>query len=124
MLMNCTLKMVKMVYFILHMVLMPSDSVVSDSATPQTVAHQAPLSMGFSRQECWSEKPLLLPGDLPGLGTEPMSPASPVLAGEFFATEPLGSHMTYFFTIKKYIYLLSVGHTQDTGILCQGAQES
>ena len=33
--------------------------------TPWTVAHQAPLSVGFSRQEYWSELPCLLPGDLP-----------------------------------------------------------
>ena len=37
-----------------------SHSVVSDSATPWTVAHQAPLSMGFSRREDWSGLPLLL----------------------------------------------------------------
>ena len=34
-------------------------------ATPWTVAHQAPLSMGFSRREHWSGKPCCLPGDLP-----------------------------------------------------------
>ena len=57
---------------------------MSDSATPWTVAHQAPLSMGFSRQECWSEEPFLLPGDLPGLGIKPTSRVSPALAGGFF----------------------------------------
>ena len=44
-------------------------------ATPQTVAHQAPLSMGFSRQEYWSGLPSPSPGDLPDPGTEPGSPA-------------------------------------------------
>ena len=44
-------------------------------ATPWTVAHQAPQSMGFSRQEYWSGLPLPSPGDLPDLGTEPGSPA-------------------------------------------------
>ena len=44
--------------------------------TPQTVAHQAPLSMGFSRQEYWSRLPFPSPGDLPNLGIEPGSPAS------------------------------------------------
>ena len=53
-----------------------SHSVVSDSATPWTVACQAPLSMGFSRQEYWSELPLPSPGDLPDPGIEPGSPAS------------------------------------------------
>ena len=43
-------------------------SVVSDSATPWTVAHQAPLSMGFSRQEYWSGLPFPTPGDLPDQG--------------------------------------------------------
>ena len=50
-------------------------SVVSDSATPWTVAHQAPLSMGFSRQDYWGGLPCLPPGDLPYLETESKSPA-------------------------------------------------
>ena len=57
------------------------------SGTPQTVAHQAPLSMGFSRQECWSRLPF---PSLPNSGTEPASLASPALAGSFFTTEPPG----------------------------------
>ena len=40
-----------------------------------TVANQAPLSIGFSKQEYWSELPCPPPGDLPNPGTEPMSPA-------------------------------------------------
>ena len=44
-------------------------------ATPWTVACQAPLSVGFSRQEYWSGLPLTSPGDLPDLGIEPRSPA-------------------------------------------------
>ena len=43
--------------------------------TPWTVAHQAPLSMEFSRQEYWSGLPFPSPGDLPNSGTEPRSPA-------------------------------------------------
>ena len=43
--------------------------------TPQTVAHQAPLSMGFPRQENWSGLPSPSPGDLPDPGIEPGSPA-------------------------------------------------
>ena len=46
--------------------------------------------MGFSRQEHWSGLPCPLPGDLPNPGIEPMSPASPELAGRFFTTEPPG----------------------------------
>ena len=44
-------------------------------ATPWTVAHQAPLSMGFSRQEYWSGLPFPSPGDLPNPGIKPRSPA-------------------------------------------------
>ena len=54
------------------------------------VAHQASLSMGFPRQECWSGLPLSTPGDLPeqGLNLYPLSP--PALVGGFFTTEPPG----------------------------------
>ena len=48
------------------------------------VACQAPLSMGFSRQEYWSGLPCPPPGDLPDPGIEPMSLMSPALAGGFF----------------------------------------
>ena len=54
-------------------------------ATPWTVVHQAPLSMGFSRQEYWSGVPFPLPGDLPNPGIEPAL-TSPVLAERFFTT--------------------------------------
>ena len=43
---------------------------------PWTIAHQAPLSMGFSRQEYWSGLPFLSPGDLSHAGLKPRSPAS------------------------------------------------
>ena len=51
-----------------------------------TVALQAPLSMGFSRQEYWSGLPCPPPGDLPHPGIEPESFMSPALAGVFFTT--------------------------------------
>ena len=54
--------------------------------TPWTVAHQAPLSMGFSRQEYWSGLPCLPPGDLSDPGIELVSLMSPALAGRFFTT--------------------------------------
>ena len=58
---------------------------MSDSfMTPWTVAHQALLSMGFSRQEYWSGLPFPSAEDLPNPGIEP---ASPELAGGFFTTE-------------------------------------
>ena len=55
-------------------------------ATPWTVAHQAPPSMGFPRQESWSEWPFPSPGALPDPGFEPTSLLSPALAGRFFTT--------------------------------------
>ena len=54
--------------------------------TPWTVAHQAPLSMGFSRQEYWSGLPCYPPEDLPDPGIKPKSPMSPGLAGVFLTT--------------------------------------
>ena len=54
--------------------------------TPRTVAHQAPPSMGFSRQDYWSGLPFPPPGDLPDPETELASPVSPALAGRFFTT--------------------------------------
>ena len=61
-----------------------SHSVVSDSATPWTVAYQAPVSMGFPGQEHWSGLPFPTPGGLSDPGIEPVSPA---FAGRFFTTE-------------------------------------
>ena len=55
--------------------------------TPWTVAHQAPLSMGFFRQEYSSGLPFPPPGDLPNPGLETVSPS---LAGRFFTTVPPG----------------------------------
>ena len=57
---------------------------------PWAVALQAPLSMGFSRQESWSGLPCPLPGDLPGSGVEPVSPATPALQANCLSTEPPG----------------------------------
>ena len=57
-------------------------------ATPWTAAHQAPLSMEFSRQEYWNGFPSPPPGDLTDPGIKLMSPLLPGLAGEFFTTVP------------------------------------
>ena len=63
-----------------------SHSVVSDSIVISwTVTHPAPLSLGFLRQEYWSELPFPPPGDLPHLGVKP---TLPVLAGGFFTNVP------------------------------------
>ena len=57
-------------------------------ATPWAVAHQAPLSMKFFRQEYWSELSFPAPEDLPDPGTEPWSPA---LQADALSSELLGS---------------------------------
>ena len=60
---------------------------VQPFVTPWTVAYQAPLSMGFSRQEFWSGLPFPPPGDLPDQGMGPVSPMSPMQA-DSSPTEP------------------------------------
>ena len=60
---------------------------MSHEATPGTVAHQAPLSMGFSRQEYWDRQTVPSPGDLPNPGIEPQSPA---LQADSLLSEPPG----------------------------------
>ena len=67
----------------MHAKLLPSD--VQLFVTLWTVAYQAPLSMGFSKQEDWSGLPYPSSGDLPDLGMELASPAL-----QFFTTEAPG----------------------------------
>ena len=72
-------------------------------ATPWTAAHQAPLSMGFSRQESWSRLPCPAPGDLPDPGIRPASPKSPASAGSFFTTGRNIMRNTYIVLIFYYV---------------------
>ena len=74
-------------------------------ATLWTVSLQAPLTMGFSRQEYWSRLPCPPPGGLPAPGIEPMSLVSPALAGRLFTTSA---------TWEAYIH--KVGSCKDTEI--------
>ena len=67
-------------------------------ASPWAVALQAPLSMGFPRQEYWSGLPFPSPGDIPSPG---MESTSPELAGGFFTTEPPGKLMPYLLPSKS-----------------------
>ena len=60
-------------------------------ATPWTVAHQAPVSMGFSREEYWKGVPFTPPGDLPNPGIEPRAPS---LQAHSLAAEPQGKPST------------------------------
>ena len=64
-----------------------------NSVIPWTVARQAPLSIGFSRQVFCRRLPFPLPGNLPNPGIKPMSPMSPALPGGFFTTGPLGNQV-------------------------------
>ena len=59
---------------------------------PMDCSQQAPLSMGFPRQEYWSRLPFSSPGDLPDPRIKPSSPA---LAGRFFTTKPPGEPLIH-----------------------------
>ena len=69
------------------LLLFSCSGLIDSSENPWAVAHQAPLSVEFPRQEYWSGLLFLSTGDLPDRGIEP---ASPALAGGFFTTEPPG----------------------------------
>ena len=66
---------------------------MSDSVNLWTVAHQAPLSMGFSRQDYWSGLSFRSPGDLPDPGIEP---GSPTLEADALTSEPPGKPLGLF----------------------------
>ena len=74
-----------------------SCSVMSDSATPGTVARQASLPMGIPRQEYRSGLPFPSPGDLPDPG---IKPASSILAGGFFTSESPGKPYRSFLMLR------------------------
>ena len=72
--------------------------------TPWTVACQAPLFMGFSRQEYWSGLPCPPPGDLPNLGIESTSLMSPTLPGGFFTTSATWEALCFHIQVKKKLF--------------------
>ena len=80
-------------------------------ATPWTCSPPGSLFMEFSRQEYWSGLPFSTPGDLPGPGIEPISPASPALAGRVFIIEPPGKpkFRVYLPHISKWAFQVSQG---------------
>ena len=86
-----------------HMLL--SHSIMSNSVTLRTVAHQAPLPMGFSRQECWSGLPCPSPGDLPSPGIEP---GSSHMTGRFFTIWATREALSEIWTHFKAIVLSSI----------------
>ena len=72
---------------------------------PWTVAHQAPLSMEFSRRGyCWSGLPFPSPGDLPNPGIKLASPVSPALQADSLLSEPPGEpYKAIILQLKKRI---------------------
>ena len=74
---------------------------------PMDCTCQAPLSMGFSRQEYWSGLPFPSPGDLPDPGIKPASLKSPTLAGGFFTTTHLGSTFRILFHTSFIVLFFS-----------------
>ena len=83
--------------------------------TPWTVALQAPLSMGFSRQDYWSGLPCPPPGDLPP-GIEPAR-----TAGGFFITEPPGKPIYHYILVIKLT--LKVKHGKRLTIITNNKME-
>ena len=93
-LMHIQIYILHMCFHVLYLNILPCAVCCAESlsralhfVTPWTVAHQAPLSMEFSRQECWSGLPCPSPGDPPNLGIEPRSPT---LQGDPLPSEPPG----------------------------------
>ena len=82
-------------------------------ATLWTVAHETPLSMGFSREEYWNGLPFPSPGDLPDAGIEPISLLSPALAGGIFTTR--ATQAKTYITEKKKKRVIVVGRGQKGG---------
>ena len=76
-----------------------SHRVASDSVIPWTVAHQAPLTMEFSRQEYWSGLPFPFPGHLPYPW---IKPGSPSLEADSLPTELLGKAIGYIISFNSY----------------------
>ena len=101
-------------------------SAVSDSCNPTDyIAHQTPLSEGFSRQEYWSELSRPPPGDLPDPGIEPISPASPAVQVESLLLEPAGKPMHCKDSISEAlcIHSLWLKLTDGCGVCLLGAKE-
>ena len=83
-------------------------SCIRHFATPWTIwtlAHQAPLSVEFSRQEYWSRLPFPTPGNLPDSGIKAPSLASPALAPGFFTTVPPGKLNMWLLTPQCFLFL-------------------
>ena len=91
--------------------------------TPWTGAHQAPLSMGLSRQEYWHGLPLPSPGNLPNPGIEPAVLRSPALAGGSFTTSATGKpHLLLTSALRKAeVTVITAGPPGGTKTMGNGA---
>ena len=79
-------------------------------ATPQTIAHQATLSIGFPRQEYWSGLPFPPPGDFPDPWIKPVSLASPALQTDFFTIRATWEGTPS--TMRLYLSFLGMMHVE------------
>ena len=82
---------------------------------PWTIAHQAPLSMGFSKQGHWSALPCPPAGDLPDPGIGPTSLMSPPLAGGFF----LYFLIERLIALQKLLFSVKLEHESAIGIITE-----
>ena len=90
--------------YILHAYMLSHFSPVQLFVTLWTVAHQSPLSMGFSRQEYWSGLPCPPPGNLPHPGIELASLMSPALSGGFFTTSTTWETHLYTYMLRANLH--------------------
>ena len=87
-----------------------------------TVARQAPLSMGFSRQEYWNGLPCPSPGDLPNPGIEPAFLMSPALAGRFLTTSATWEALWASALISNHAHPVYISHLVSTVLSMIGNQ--
>ena len=90
--------------------------------TPWTVACQAPLSTGFSRQEYWNGLPCPAPEDLPNPRIEPMSLPSPALAGGFFTTSATWKAWSYVSVCACAHSVCACAHTLSRSVMSGSVQ--
>ena len=97
--------------YLLLLLLLSRFSRVQLCATPWTAAHQAPPSLGFSRQEHWSGLPCPPPGDLPKPGIKLRSPA---LQADFLLPEPLGKPKNTEVGSLSFLQGIKLGSVQES----------
>ena len=99
---------ISMIIYNVHVHMLSCFSHVWLFETLWTVAHQATLSMEFSRQECWSGLPCPPPGDLPDPGTEPESLTSALVGGFLITSTTWEAHLQIMGSINQDMTILNV----------------